>query len=315
MIAKDGSKKFVELSVSLMRDSDGQPMGFRGVARDITERKKSEEQAKLHQQQLMQASKMVALGTLVSGVAHEINNPNNFIMLNSPILKEAWENAMPILEKYYEENGDFIMGGMKFSEMRDNIPALFSGISDGSKRIKRIVDDLKNYVRNDSADLTQPIDINAVIKSAVSLLTNMIKNTTHNFSIEKGNDLPVLKGNFQRLEQVMINLIQNACQALPDNNRGIYISTAYDQNNSNIVVTIRDEGVGMPPETVEHIMDPFFTTKHDAGGIGLGLSISSRIVEEHGGTLRFSSEPGAGTTATITLPIEREKQTLEGNPE
>jgi polar amino acid transport system substrate-binding protein len=113
----------------------------------------------------------------------------------------------------------------------------------------------------------------------------------------------------------MINLIQNACQALPDNNRGIYISTAYDQNNSNIVVTIRDEGVGMPPETVEHIMDPFFTTKHDAGGIGLGLSISSRIVEEHGGTLRFSSEPGAGTTATITLPIEREKQTLEGNPE
>jgi hypothetical protein len=315
MIAKDGSKKFVELSVSLMRDSDGQPMGFRGVARDITERKKSEEQAKLHQQQLMQASKMVALGTLVSGVAHEINNPNNFIMLNSPILKEAWENAMPILEKYYEENGDFIMGGMKFSEMRDNIPALFSGISDGSKRIKRIVDDLKNYVRNDSADLTQPIDINAVIKSAVSLLTNMIKNTTHNFSIEKGNDLPVLKGNFQRLEQVMINLIQNACQALPDNNRGIYISTAYDQNNSNIVVTIRDEGVGMPPETVEHIMDPFFTTKHDAGGIGLGLSISSRIVEEHGGTLRFSSEPGAGTTATITLPIERKKQTLEGNPE
>ncbi|MGD9349185.1 MAG: 7TM diverse intracellular signaling domain-containing protein, partial [Desulfobacterales bacterium] len=221
MIAKDGSKKFVELSVSLMRDSDGRPVGFRGVARDITERKIAEEQAKLHQQQLMQASKMVALGTLVSGVAHEINNPNNFIMLNSPILKEAWENAMPILETYYEENGDFIVGGMKFSEMRENIPALFTGISDGSKRIKRIVDDLKNYVRDDTADLTQTVDINAVLKSAVSLLANLLKNATHKFSVAYGKNLPLLKGNFQRLEQVMINLIQNACQALSNNDKGI----------------------------------------------------------------------------------------------
>ena len=314
MIAKDGSKKIVELSVSLIRDSAGQPSGFRGVARDVSERRKAEEQAKLHQQQLMQASKMVALGTLVSGVAHEINNPNNFIMLNSPLLKEAWKNAMPILDKYYEENGDFILGGIKFSEMRENIPRLFAGISEGSKRIKRIVDDLKNYVRNDTADLTQSVDINTVIKSAVSLLTNMIKNTTHNFSIEKGNDLPVLKGNFQRLEQVIINLIQNACQALPDNSKGIFISTGYDQQKSNIVITIRDEGVGIAPETLMLILDPFFTTKDDVGGVGLGLSISSRIVEEHSGTLSFTSEPGAGTTATITLPIDREKQTVEGNP-
>ncbi|MGD8724902.1 MAG: PAS domain S-box protein, partial [Desulfobacterales bacterium] len=150
MVAKHGVKKNVELSVSLIRDSNGEPIGFRGVARDISERKKAEEQAKLHQQQLLQASKMVALGTLVSGVAHEINNPNNFIMLNSPILKDAWESAMPILERYYEENGDFLLGGMPFSQMRKNIPALFAGISDGSERIKRIVDDLKNYVRNDT---------------------------------------------------------------------------------------------------------------------------------------------------------------------
>jgi PAS domain S-box-containing protein len=315
MITKDGSKKIVELSVSLIRDSEGRPAGFRGVGRDISERKKAEEQARLHQQQLMQASKMVALGTLVSGVAHEINNPNNFIMLNSPILKEAWKNAMPILDRYYEENGDFLLGGMPFTQMRDNIPALFSGLSDGSQRIKRIVDDLKNYVRDDTADLTQSVDINAVIKSAVSLLTNMIKNSTHNFTVAKGDNLPVLKGNFQRLEQVIINLIQNACQALPDNNKGIYVSTAYDRENSNIVITIRDEGVGIAAETLMLIVDPFYTTKQDAGGVGLGLSISSRIVEEHGGMLRFRSESGAGTTATITLPIDREKQTMKGNPE
>ena len=315
MITKDGTKKFVELSVSLMQDSEGQPIGFRGVARDISERKKAEEQANLHQQQLMQASKMVALGTLVSGVAHEVNNPNNFIMLNSPILKEAWDNAMPILEKYYEENGDFILGGMKYTEMRKNIPALFSGISDGAKRIKHIVDELKNYVRDDSADLTQSVDINEVLKSAVSLLANMIKNSTNRFSIEYGNNLPSVKGNFQRLEQVIINLVQNACQALPDAQKGILVSVKFDKEKSDIVVSVRDEGTGIPPETLYHITDPFFTTKHDSGGVGLGLSISSKIIEEHGGRMHFDSEIGAGTTIEIILPVTQENQTVKWRPE
>ena len=315
MIAKDGSTKFVELSVSLIRDPRGEPVGFRGVARDIGERKKAEEQAKLHQEQLMQASKMVALGTLVSGVAHEVNNPNNFIMLNSPILKDAWENAMPILEKYYEENGDFILGGMKYSEMRDNIPALFSGISDGAKRIKHIVDELKNYVRDNTADLTQPVDINDVLKSTVSLLSNMIKNSTHHFSIDYDNTVPPLKGNFQRMEQVMINLVQNACQALPNAKKGIFISVEFVAEKSTIVIKISDEGSGIPPETLMHITDPFFTTKHDSGGVGLGLSISSKIIEEHGGTLHFESEIGAGTTAMVSLPVDRNLQTAKGKPE
>jgi PAS domain S-box-containing protein len=313
MIAKDGTTKFVELSVSLIRDSEGRPIGFRGVARDISERKKAEEQSKLHQQQLMQASKMVALGTLVSGVAHEVNNPNNFIMLNSPILKEAWENAMPILEKYYEDNGDFILGGMKYTEMRANIPALFSGIVDGAKRIKHIVDELKNYVRDNTADLTQTVDINEVLKSSVSLLSNMIKNSTHHFSIEYDNNVPSLKGNFQRLEQVMINLVQNACQALPNSQKGIFISVEFIEEKSKVVIKISDEGMGIPAETLLHITDPFFTTKHDSGGVGLGLSISSKIVEEHGGTLDFESQIGVGTTATISLPVDRNKQTAKGN--
>jgi PAS domain S-box-containing protein len=313
MIAKDGTKKFVELSVSLIRDSEGQPIGFRGVARDISERKKAEEQAKLHQQQLMHASKMVALGTLVSGVAHEVNNPNNFIMLNSPILKDAWDNAMPILEKYYEENGDFVLGGMKYTEMRENIPTLFSGISDGAKRIKQIVDDLKNYVRDNTADLTQSVDINEVLKSTVSLLANMIKKSTNQFIIDYGNNIPLLKGNFQRLEQVMINLIQNACQALPDSKKGISVSVKSDKNGSNIVVRVRDEGTGIPPETLDHITDPFFTTKHDSGGVGLGLSISSKIIAEHGGSMHFKSEMGAGTTVEIMLPADQNNQTVRGN--
>jgi PAS domain S-box-containing protein len=301
-IRKDGQINVLEISISLIRDPEGKPTGFRGIARDITERKKAEELAKLHQHQLMQASKMVAIGTLVSGVAHEINNPNNFIMLNSRILKEAWQNTLPILDDYYKENGEFILGGINYSEMRENLPKLLGGIADGAQRIKQIVEDLKTYVREDTADLTQQIDINAVLKSAVTLLSHMIRKSTKAFKIDYGRNLPSLRGNFQRLEQVIINLLQNACQALPDDGRGISVSVRHDKAQSALVVRIQDEGVGMSSDTISAITEPFFTTKADAGGIGLGLSISARIVEEHGGRLRFASEKGHGTTAEIMLP-------------
>jgi len=303
MIGKDGTKRFIETSVSPIQDSKGKPIGFRGIARDVTDRRRIEEQDKIHQQQLMQAGKMVALGTLVSSVAHEINNPNNFIMLNTPLLSEAWKSAMPILDEYYERNGDFVIGGMKYTELCDNIPILFSGISDGAKRIKQIVEDLKDFIRRDASDIKQFVDMNAVIKSALSLLSNTIMKSTSYFSVAYGKNLPVLKGNFQRFEQVIINLVQNACQALPDNRKGIFVSTSYDEKRRSILVSVEDEGTGIPSERLAHITDPFYTTKSDSGGLGLGLSISSRIVKEHGGTLTFTSESGKGTRAEIVLPI------------
>ena len=303
-ITKDGSKRYVELSISLIKDEDGRPAGFRGITHDITYRKQAEEQVRLHQEQLFQASKMVAMGTLVSGVAHEVNNPNNFIRLNTPTLSEAWESAMPILDEYYRENGDFILGGMNYSEMREKIPVLFSGILDGSERIKQIVEDLKNFVRKDISEMIQPVNINDVLRSAISLISNMIKKSTHHFSVEYGRDLPVLTGHSQRLEQVFINLIQNACQALPDSEKDIFVSTSWDEADNGIRIKIQDQGVGISPESLPQITDPFFSTKHDSGGVGLGLSISSRIVEAHGGRLTFISEVGEGTTAEVFLPVK-----------
>ncbi len=315
LIRKDGTKRFIEASISLMRDSKGQSIGFYGIARDITERKQAEEQAKSHQQQLMQASKMVALGTLVSSVAHEINNPNNFIMLNAPLLKETWQHVLPILDEYYEKNKDFMIGGMRYAELRGRIPQLFSGITDGSKRIKQIVEDLRDFVRRDASDMNQSVDVNAVLKSAISLLSNVIAKSTSHFSAKYAEKIPSLRGNFHRLEQVIINLIQNACQALPDIRRGISLSTFYNEKTYSIVVKVQDEGIGIPPQVLSHITDPFFTTKSDSGGIGLGLSISSRIVREHGGTLGFVSEPGKGTTAEIILPIFRANHDSKGATE
>lgn len=315
LVRKDGTKRFIEASISLMRDPKGQPTGFYGIARDITERKQAEEQAKIHQQQLMQAGKMVALGTLVSGVAHEINNPNNFIMLNAPLLKEAWQHVLPILDEYYEKNKDFMIGGMRYPEIRERIPRLLSGITDGSKRIQQIVEDLRDFVRRDASDMNQSMDVNAVLRSATSLLSNMITKSTSHFSMQYAERLPTLKGNSHRLEQVMINLIQNACQALPDIRKGISLSTSYNEKISSIVVKVRDEGIGISSEVLSHITDPFFTTKSDSGGIGLGLSISSRIIKEHGGTLTFTSESGKGTTAEIVLPVLQANHDSKGATE
>lgn len=304
-LRKDGSRRYLETSVSLMRDERGTPLGFRGLARDVTDRKEAEERERHHQQQLMQASKLVELGTLVSGVAHEINNPNNFIMLNAPLLVDSWQAAKPILEDYYRENGNFLLGGMMYSEMRENIPKLFSGILEGSERIKQIVADLKDYVRPDTSDLNQPVDLNTVIQSALSLLSNMVRKSTDRFSVDLEKNLPLVKGNFQRIEQVVINLVQNACQALPDRKKGIRVSTRWDETNRKVVLQVQDEGVGIPPENLPHITDPFFSTRQDSGGVGLGLAISSRIIKEQGGALNFSSEPGIGTKAEVLLPVNR----------
>ncbi|MGO9137934.1 MAG: PAS domain S-box protein [Syntrophales bacterium] len=305
VIAKDGAHKTVEASVALIRNAEGTPTGFRGVVRDITERKRVEEQAKQQQQQLMQASKMVALGVLASGMAHEINNPNNFIMLNAPILKDAWDRALPILEEYYRENGDFIISGMNYSEMRVHAPMLFSGILEGATRIKQIVDDLKNYVRRDDLDLTQSLDVNAVLRSSLSLLSHLIIKSTENVSIDYGQDLPPINGSFQKLEQVVINIIQNACQALPYRSRGIFVSTSYSEEMRAVILRVQDQGIGIPEERLSHITDTFFTTKQHSGGIGLGLSISKKIVEEHGGKLVFTSEVDKGTIVDIVVPVSR----------
>ena len=121
-----------------------------------------------------------------------------------------------------------------------------------------------------------------------------------------------MRGNFQRLEQVIINLVQNACEALPDSQRGVEVATGYEAADRIVRVQVRDEGVGIPADRLPHIMDPFNTTKRDKGGVGLGLSVSSGIVKDHGGTLVFSSEPGRGTVATLNLPVvEKDRQPEE----
>jgi PAS domain S-box-containing protein len=273
------------------------------LKRDIAARKKAEKEAEDRRRQLVEADKMVSIGTLVAGVAHEINNPNNFIMMNSSLLQRTWKDCRKIMDQYYQENGDFLLGGMRYDEMVDNIPELFAGIKDGSERIKQIVLSLKDYARQESSDMAQPVDINDVLSKALVLLANPVKKATNRLIVTYAENLPMVKGNFQRLEQVLINIIQNACHALTEPSKSIEITTEHDVKREKVIVMVSDEGCGISQNDLKRIQDPFFTTKRNMGGTGLGLSVSAGIIEEHKGTITFNSKKGKGTKVTISLPV------------
>jgi PAS domain S-box-containing protein len=272
--------------------------------RDLTEENRMKKEAQLIQEKLIQTDKMASMGRLASGVAHEINNPNNSIMLNTAALSEIWENIMPVIDGYYKKNQDFSIKGIKYSEIREKIPKLFFGLSGATKRIKNITTDLKDFARQEPDGFKTDVDINEVIKTALSLINSLILKSTKKFSTSYENTIPPIKANFQKLEQVIINLVQNACEALPDENKKISVSTSYKKDKRKIEVKIVDEGTGIPKDNFEFITDPFFTTKRNSGGTGLGLSIASSIIKDHGGTLNFISEEGKGTVVTISLPVK-----------
>ena len=271
---------------------------------DITERKEAEEKERIHQQQLIQADKMASLGILVSGVAHEINNPNNFIMVNAPIVAKICKTVEPILEDHFQAHGDFYLAPrIRYSEMKENISGIISGILEGSQRIDHFVKELKNFSRPTPATMEPGIDVNSVIKAAITLLANLIKNCTLRFQTQLDETIPCIKGNFHRLEQVVINLLENSCQALEHKDQSIIVSTHFNPVAQQVIIRVTDEGAGMTEDTMDKIKNPFFSTKRDSGGTGLGLSISSKIVEDHRGSLEFESIPGKGTTASVLLPV------------
>jgi polar amino acid transport system substrate-binding protein len=140
------------------------------------------------------------------------------------------------------------------------------------------------------------------VRAAVRLVDPSIQKATHRFELSLAPGLPRVRGNAQRIEQVVVNLVLNACQALPDPSRAVRVSTRRTPDAAGVQLLVEDEGIGIPPEHLSRLTDPFFTTKRDSGGTGLGLSVSAGIVKEHGGTLEFRSSQGAGTTVVLTFP-------------
>jgi hypothetical protein len=239
-----------------------------------------------------------------AGMGHEINNPNNFILSNAQLLQDIWYDASKILQKYYEQNGDFPMGGLPFSEMNRNVSQILYRIIEGSQRIRNIVASLKSYSVHREDGTYEEVDINRVINYALLIIGHQIKKFTDNFTVDLSNELPPVRGDSHALEQMIINILMNAVQALPDRKSGVAIATQYNDKDKQVIIRVRDEGIGMSGETLKRLFDPFFTTKHDKGGTGLGLSISLSIIKKSNGSIEFESEAGKGTTCLIKLPCE-----------
>jgi len=231
------------------------------------------------QKQLIQSEKMASLGVLASGIAHEINNPLNFI-----------QGGIFGIEQYLEEN---------LSNHSEELAPLINGINTGIIRAANIVTSLNHYSRKNDLK-KEECDMHSIIENCLVILRNQ---TVNRIEIEKNytTESHKLIGNEGKLHQALLNILSNAVHAIK--NKGV-ISVNTRAVESNLVVTITDTGSGIANENLPKIMDPFFTTKEPGKGTGLGLSITYNILEEHRGSLDFKSSVGKGTRVTIKLPLE-----------
>jgi PAS domain S-box-containing protein len=291
-------------TVTPLRKSDGTLTGCVHVTRDITEWKRAEDEKKAIQAKLIQTNKMTSLGLLVSGMAHEVNNPNNSIKFTAHVIAKIWHDLLPVLDQYFREEGDFVIGGQKYSQLRESFPQLLSGITEGSRRIEGIIKNLREFVQKGKADMSIEVDINRIVSVSASILSNQIKMHTNDFKLDLIEDVPRVRGNAQQLEQVVINLIMNALQSLPDKDKPVRVETFFDEDAREAVIRVSDKGTGMPADVKNRLFEPFYSTKLESGGTGLGLAISNVIVKDHQGVLEFDSEPGMGTIAIVRLPVE-----------
>ncbi len=300
----DGAVRWLRLRSFPVYDNQGNQYRCAGVVTDISEYKNAQESANIRQQQLIQADKLASLGLMVSGVAHEINNPNNLIMMNSGVLKSLWEKIRQKLEENILDPNTVEIMDMPAQEVYSELERMLTGITSGSGRIQTIVQDLKNFARTEHGHMTDGVSIEEVITGACNIMGNLIKKSTNNFTVSHDNNVPPIHANFQKLEQVIINLVTNSCQALGSQNDTIAIKSSYNPGLETVQIRIFDTGAGISKKNLSKIMDPFFTTKHDEGGTGLGLSVSYGIINEHGGTINAQSRKGKCTTFDIQLPVK-----------
>jgi len=264
------------------------------------------QELKNQQLQLLHADKMASLGVLVSGVAHEINNPCGILTLNFPFVRDVFTQIEEILDEYQEEQGGLMLAGVDYARLKTMFPETLEDMHIASRKIRAIVEDLKHFASKDDSELelTELLDLNKLVEVSMRLVANQIKQSTNHFAVHYSDNLPLFKGSGQRIEQVIINLILNACQALNDKEQQISVRTLYDDALQHVVFIITDHGVGIKDDDLSKLTDPFFTSKREQGGTGLGLSVSAGIVRDHQGLLDFRSTEGKGTTVKLSLPLE-----------
>jgi PAS domain S-box-containing protein len=270
---------------------------------DCTEHKFLAEVEKNLQTRLIQANKANALSTLVSGIAHEVNNPNNSIALGGELLTKYWERIFALLDEIGDNPALDSQTSEDMADIRSTGARIIKGIGESARRIAGVINNLREYGGR-KTDNSKELDINRLVSVCLSILHHHINKHTSRFRFEPAEQLIMVPGNSQQLMQVMINLIMNALQSLPNTECEVLVSTALAPDLKSVKISIMDSGRGIPADEITRIFEPFYTTRLANGGTGLGLAISQMIINEHGGTLDISSIPGAGTTALITLPAK-----------
>lgn len=319
-LRKDGTSFPMEIWINWMEVGD--EIWFVAVCRDITALKEAEQARADLEQKLRQAQKMESLGVLSGGIAHEINTPIQYIGDNIHFLESSLSDLRPVYDKFKEllETGtaqtitsDMLADASKAAAEADvdfllnEMPMAIEQSLEGVAQISEIVQAIKQFSHPDSKDKTV-VDINRAIQTTIAVARNHWKYTA-NLETDLDASLPPVLGLPGELSQVFLNLVVNAAHAIEDTERlddskgRITISTSHDEDNATIRVS--DTGCGIPPESVEKIFDPFYTTKEPGRGTGQGLSIAHGIItKKHNGSIDVSTEIGQGTTFTITLPLD-----------
>ncbi len=249
-----------------------------------------------------ESSRLASLGELSAGIAHEINNPTGLIVHAASLFGAAIKDLYPATLHYQRQNPFWQIAGLAPEMAMQELSHSCQTIEEGAQRISRIVHDLKRYAMPNIDDEYSLINLNEVVQVALRLTANQTK--IHRLSTKLWSPSPKIIGDAQQLQQVLINLIQNACHACPDHAGSICIETYIDADKA--VLTITDNGCGMDNETLKRVTEPFFTTKRTEGGTGLGLSVSSRIIKQHHGQMQMQSTLGEGTQISLTFALQQE---------
>jgi len=304
LIRRDGSAVSAEV-VSLMVDYDGAP-ALLTFARDLTERKQM-------QVRLLQADRMVSVGTLAAGVAHEINNPLAYLLAN---LEHVAVRRLPQLADGLERVEDDCSEAVRaqLDALRRTVSEIGEMLDiarEGADRVRTIVRDLKTFSRADE-ERRGPVDLHRVLDASINMTFNELRHSAQ--LVRDYAEIPLVDANEARLGQVFLNLLVNAAHAIPAGNASqneIRVRTRTDAEG-NVRVDVSDTGCGIRRDEIARIFDPFYTTKPEGVGTGLGLWICQGIVAGLGGAISVESEPDKGTTFTVTLPARILGETAPG---
>ncbi len=274
---------------------EGRIWAVGGICRDMSEHKRIEKQ-------LSQTQKMEALGTLVAGVAHEINNPVNLILFNLPLFEKMWRDLIPMLDRVGEGLRNAKFGGLTYAFIKENMPRLISDMKMAANRVANIVNGLKQFSRKSNPAEKSEVQINVAVENAARLGAATLSGSKTELQLNLEPNLPLLHANLQNLEQIILNLMINAHQSIDHEKGLVRIATAWRAQDQAILIEVADNGHGINPAVADKIFDPFVTDRQTKGGTGIGLSVTYNLVKAHRGEISFESKPGQGTKFTVLLP-------------